>query len=275
MHSSNWRQEFNMVKPIIRWAGSKKKLVKKFSVYWDASYERYIEPFAGSACLFLHLAPKTASLNDLNSELINAYREIAINPDEVYAELQKIPVDKTNYYRVRSMDLSGCKQTFLAARFLYLNRLCFNGLYRTNRRGDFNVPFGGARSGAMPDHQRIIEFSDALQGVDLINLDFEQFIRQTVTIGDFVYLDPPYFVAEKRVFREYGNKQFGQDDLSRLLSVLEFIDQCGAKFLVSYHANDASRKLFTTWNVCEAPVARQIAGFTGSRRIETELLVSN
>jgi len=135
-------------KPFLRWAGSKRKLLPQLLEFTPKDYGRYVEPFAGSACLFFHLKPRKALLGDINHDLIRTYLEVKYRVKEVVAELEKLNCSKENYYRIRAWQserLSGPRQ---AARFIYLNRFCFNGLYRTNKTGQFNVPYGAERAGS-------------------------------------------------------------------------------------------------------------------------------
>src|SRR5580658_6327776 len=130
--------------PFLRWAGSKRRLLPTLQTFWTKKHKRYIEPFAGSACLFFAIKPPKAILGDLNPELISTYIEVKYRLPGVLAELAKLPPwNKREYLRLRSLDTATLEPRARAARFIYLNRFCFNGIYRTNLKGQFNVPYSG------------------------------------------------------------------------------------------------------------------------------------
>src|SRR5262245_49863637 len=126
------------LRPLLRWAGSKRKLISQLSEYWTQPSRRYIEPFAGSASLFFALRPNTAVLSDINPDLVAFLREVQKQPKAVYAEATSYPKNRKSYYAIRALKTSGLSTTRRAARFYYLNRFCFNGIYRTNEKGIFN-----------------------------------------------------------------------------------------------------------------------------------------
>ena len=161
-----------------------------------------------------------------------------------------------------------------AARFVYLNRLCFNGLYRTNRRGDFNVPYGAKGAGPMPDSAVLEAVSRCLREVNLVAKDFSE-VLEMVGQGDLVYMDPPYRVATRRIFREYQAGEFSSVDLGRLRSWLETLDKSGIDFIVSYADSKEGRCLSEGLYTKRVRVRRNIAGFAKHRRIAYELLISN
>src|SRR5216683_17251 len=179
--------------PLLRWAGSKRQIVPTLAQYWNDDFKRYVEPFAGSACLFFHLAPRTALLGDINSELLSTYRHVRIRHQEVSKLLRKMRKSEREYYRVRSLQPDLLSSAKRAARFIYLNRYCFNGLYRTNANGGFNVPYGGRGSGSLPSPEALQRASRLLKRATLINGDFEK-VLDRVKPGDFVYMDPPFSV---------------------------------------------------------------------------------
>lgn len=259
--------------PIFRWAGSKRKSLPTLAAFWSDRFERYIEPFAGSACLFLKLKPKVAVLADLNSALIQTYRTIRWNAQAVAEALYAIPRDTTTYYAIRRKVISATSAIERAAFFVYLNRNCFNGIYRTNMNGEFNVPFGAAQG----QYPRICDFDTAakmLKKAILLSADFGATLRH-LRKNDFVYLDPPFAATGVRTFVEYGKQSFGADDLERLSRHLNRIDRRGAFFLVSYANCPRAREIAKDWNSTTIEVRRQIAGFTAKRKMAGELLITN
>ena len=261
--------------PLLRWAGSKQRLVPKLADYWGSGYSRYVEPFAGSAALFFHLDPQAACLNDINTQLIECYERLAEDPDDLHQRVVSISSDEQAYYQVRAMNPADLSVEDRAARFIYLNRHCFNGIYRTNQKGDFNVPYGAAGAGGVPSLQRFQECSRTIKRARLSSQDFDEFIRGTVCAGDFVYLDPPYAVANRRIFRQYDKHSFGLDDVERLANCLDFIDSVGASFLVSYADSAEIKPLLSRWVSRRISTQRNVAGFAEHRRKAVEVLITN
>jgi DNA adenine methylase len=260
-------------KPFLRWAGSKRKQLPRLIQFWTDSHQRYVEPFAGSACLFFEIAPNQAILGDKNSSLIEVYRVVRDQPVRLYNRLCRIKRDAETYYRWRRQSQAELDPETRALRFLYLNRNCFNGIYRTNTSGDFNVPMG-REPGAYFSKADLLLCSSLLKRAKLIAGDFERTL-QHVRAGDFVYLDPPYAVKSRRVFREYGPTLFDTADVGRMTASLTRIVQAGADFLVSYADCKESRGIARQWNAVRLPIRRHVAGFTGSRRHAYEWLISN
>lgn len=260
--------------PFLRWAGSKRKLLHKLAPYWNDQYDRYIEPFVGSACLFFRIAPKKAILSDINQELISTYNAVSASPRAVFNRLVKIQKGKRSYYRMRSISPVSLPNLDRAARFIFLNRFCFNGLYRTNLQGAFNVPFCPSRTGDLPNWSELWAAAKQLRNASLFCRDFGESVS-LATRGDFVYLDPPYAVENRRVFREYGANCFGSDDLPRLNELLQQIHTNGAHFVLSYADCSEARSNFRHWETRRVFTHRNIAGFSRHRRRAVELLISN
>lgn len=260
--------------PLFRWAGSKKKLLPSIKERLPQEYGTYHEPFCGSACLFFDILPGAAALSDMNDELILAYQQIQRSPEQVFEFLKTFEVSKDKYYELRALDLSELAAPARAARFIYLNKLCFNGVYRTNKAGFFNVPMG-TKTGKMPTLEVLRKYSEALQGVSLLKGDFTSVI-DNVSQGDLVYLDPPYSKPEGRERGEYGPGSFHFTDIDRLISFLDKVDSVGAYFILSYCDCEIIRSfLREQWNSEVVSVKRHVAGFSAHRKIVDELIVSN
>jgi DNA adenine methylase len=258
----------------LRWAGSKKQIIPRLRNYWGDGFNRYIEPFAGSASLFFTIEPKKAILGDLNSDLIETLRVVKNFPRDLWKLLHAFKLGKATYYAIRQQDPDQLPLLERAARFIYLNRFCFNGLYRTNQRGAFNVPFGGKKTGDLPSIDILERCSELLKNASLVHGDFETVLRQT-RHGDFVYMDPPYRVKAKRVFREYHPDSFNEPDLKRLKRWMSLLDKRNVSFVVSYADSDEGRFLMTGFFAEIALVKRNIAGFSHRRARSTELIISN
>lgn len=258
----------------LRWAGSKKQLLPVLSSYYDLGSDRYVEPFAGSACLFFNVQPKKAVLGDINSELILTYREVKYRLPQLLKELQLMRKDKHEYYKVRALDPKSLSSSRRAARFIYLNRFCFNGLYRTNGNGNFNVPYGGDKSGNIPSRDTLSMCSKLLKNVRLVSGDFDRVLTQ-VRFGDFVYMDPPFSVKSRRVFNEYDASIFRSTDVQRLRIWMEKLDDMKIPFLVSYAESAEAKFLRRGFHSKVVQVKRNIAGFIGSRSYSKEIVISN
>src|ERR1700733_7557571 len=181
--------------PFLRWAGSKRRLLPVLQTFWTKNHTRYVEPFAGLACLFFALKPPKAILGDLNPELIATYIEVKYRIGAVLKELKRLkPEDKEEYIRLRSLDTSKMKPHARAARFIYLNRYCFNGIYRTNLLGQFNVPYSGVRCGSVPQDEVFEKCANRLRHARFMNSDFENVLKHAEK-GDLVYMDPPFAVC--------------------------------------------------------------------------------
>jgi len=263
-----------VLQPFLRWAGSKRQLVDRLKHFWCKSYSRYVEPFAGSSALFFALKPPNALLCDKNQELIEVYEVLRRHPTRLYRCVTAIPRSRGNYYRMRVQDTRNLSRLQRATRFLYLNRFCFNGLYRTNREGRFNVPYAPNGTGSFPSLEQFKACANALRRVTLRAWDFGTTLRYT-KCGDFVYLDPPYAVESRRIFREYGAGVFTQGDLHRLSEHLKGMHERGVAFLVSYADCSEARKYLSAWNCRRVRVRRNIAGFDEARRHAYEILAWN
>ena len=260
-------------RPFLRWAGSKRKQIGRLKLYWSKKFLRYVEPFAGSACLFFALQPEKALLGDSNEELINVYRQLRKHPREIHHRLVHIPRERKAYLRWRAKDVTKLDAKTRALRFIYLNHNCFNGIYRTNNAGQFNVPFGSKLSRYL-SRDEFFECSAALAQAEFSGGDFQKTLAR-VQFGDFVYLDPPYALKTRRLFCEYGEKPFSVDDIERLSEELERIDNIGATFVVSYADCPQSRELAKRWKSVKFLVRRHIAGFLDNRSSAFEWLITN
>lgn len=260
-------------KPFLRWAGSKRKQLARLGAFWSDSHTGYVEPFAGSACLFFSLAPQSAVLGDSNPELIDVYRVVRDAPERLYRRLCRLGRDLETYTRWRALHPKSLDVETRALRLIYLNRNCFNGIYRTNAAGHFNVPMGSKLSSYFTKDD-LIRCSHLLQDVKLVRGDFTKTIEH-VKRGNFVYLDPPYAVNSRRIFKEYGKDVFDTTDVPRFGETLTSIDNAKAEFLVSYADCREARTIARQWNAIRLPVRRNIAGFADARRNAYEWMITN
>jgi DNA adenine methylase len=261
------------VEPLLRWAGSKKKLLPVLLAAAPNDAQRYIEPFAGSAVLFLRLGAGNAILGDLNESLIETYRIVQRYPRAVWERASMLGDSPDDYYAIRAIPRDRLNAFERAAQFVYLNRYCFNGVYRTNRAGQFNVARGKGHL-FMPGLDAFQAFAKRLRAADLRCSDFEEILSEAGT-GDFVYLDPPYALGDKRDRGEYGCDAFREKDERRLIASLRAADRRGAKVLLSYSPATTVLHGLKKWRRHDLTVARNVAGFTSARRSADEVLLSN
>jgi DNA adenine methylase len=207
---------------------------------------------------------------------MNFYHVLGRNPELLHSDLLSIPRTKDAYLRTRSALHVTPDKHRRAVYFFFLNRNCFNGIYRTNKSGQFNVPFSASRTGGYPSLEEIQLAASALQlNSSLSTMDFEAFIKQRATRGAFFYIDPPYFMPRKRIFSEYQKLSFDEDDVERLFYQLELIEKNECSFLMSYPDCARARRLNKKWAVKYASVYRSVAGNLEYRRSQRELLISN
>ena len=218
--------------PLIRWAGSKRQLLPRLIHELPSHFGTYIEPFAGSACLFFAVNPAKAILSDRNPDLIEAYKTITRHPIRVLRGAQGMSASCNEYYRVRAQSSAALSPINRAVRFLYLNRHCFNALYRTNGSGAFNVPIG-RNTGGFPDEATFRRSAAALGRAELICSDFEETLSRAKK-SDFVYLDPPYVLRKGADKNVYGCGSFTARDLPRLIQQLEVLHSRKVHFVLSY-----------------------------------------
>lgn len=237
-----------MTKPFLRWAGGKRWLSKDLcpliSELLSRTQGRYVEPFLGSGAIFFGVSPNSALLSDLNQELIDAYRWVRDNPTLMEQTIKSWPVEKEEYYRIRSNHFMGGAQA--AARFIYLNRTCYGGIHRTNRKGEFNTPFGGGSR--TPDtlwkDSILSKCSEALtKTVSLKCSDFEKIIDST-TSGDIVFCDPTYSDVTKQHFDRYGSIVFDWNDQIRLANAVKRAHSRGVICIICNGAFNSIAKLY-------------------------------
>jgi DNA adenine methylase len=207
--------------------------------------------------------------------LIATYIEVKYRIGGVLQELKKLkPENKEVYKQLRGMDTSAMSAPGRAARFIYLNRYCFNGIYRTNLLGQFNVPYSGVRCGGFPADDVFQKCSSRLRSARFVQGDFEKVLVQA-NRGDLVYMDPPFAVRARRVFRQYDPSTFTHEDIARLRSWMLKLNAARINFVVSYAESEEADTLRRNFSYETVTVRRNIAGFTGSRIQTNELLISN
>jgi DNA adenine methylase len=275
--TSEFRPARGAPRPFLKWAGGKTQLLAELHSRLPARFESYHEPFVGGGALFFSLQLQNARLGDINEQLIDCYRVVQTNVEPLIRQLRQWQeqIDKESFYRIRGLNerrLGAVKQ---AARMIYLNKTCFNGLHRVNRRGLFNVPYGRYKNPFVCDEKNLRAVSIALQGVDLRAGPFES-VLDNASAGDFVYFDPPYQpLSATSSFTSYSPESFGESQQRRLAEVFRSLDDRGCRILLSNSNTPLIRELYARYHV-ETVFARRAINSKGDRRGRiSELLVRN
>jgi DNA adenine methylase len=264
-------------RPFIKWAGGKRQLLRQYFPYLPltAAYDRYFEPFLGGGALFFHLQPTQAILGDVNAELINSYQIVRDHPEALLQCLQQYQPSKQDFYCIRALDPKKLSPIESAARFIYLNKTCYNGLYRVNRRGHFNVPYGRLRSNKFFDSRVIRAASHTLQGAQLLLTTFEQTL-QSAGNRDFVYLDPPYLPTSSTAkFTHYTADMFIEEDQIRLAQEFYRLHAQGCLIMLSNSETPLIRELYKDFEIIPVACPRPINSKVLRRQPVTELLIRN
>ncbi len=232
--------------------------------------EDYFEPFVGAGCVYFKLAPARATISDKNAQLIRTYRAIGDDPDRVFALLQSVPLQKDAYLRLRALPVDQLSNAQAAARLIFLMKSCFNGVYRENKAGQFNTPWGG-KVFKLPGASDLRLISDALKNTRVVHADFADALAPAGA-GDFVYLDPPY--PQTRHRGEFGG-EFSAADLGRLLKECRRLDRAGAKVMLSYVDCDVLRDQLPAWNRRTLSAHRSVSSMTSFRGATAEVVLTN
>jgi DNA adenine methylase len=264
--------------PCVKWAGGKRYLVPEILKRMPARIKTYYEPFFGGGAVFFALANEgrfeRAVISDSNEELMRAYAAIANQTTAVIKALKEHVYSEEHYYRVRSLDPISLAPPARAARFIYLNRVCFNGLYRVNKKGSFNVPFGRYTNPTICDEEGLRAAARVLKGTAKGALDFEA-ATLTAKRGDVVYFDPPYVPSsETSDFTAYTVGGFGADQHERLRDVAKRLSEKGALVLLSNSDTPLVRRLYKGFRIERVEAPRRVNSRGDGRGNVAELLIS-
>lgn len=265
--------------PIVKWVGGKRQLMFELIKNMPKSYNRYFEPFIGGGALFFELQPEQAYISDMNEELINLYQVVRDNVDELIIDLKKHDISKEYFMEIRNIDRTEDYENWSsiqkASRFIYLNRTCFNGMYRVNSKGEFNVPFGHYKNPRIVDENNLTNCSNLLQRTEIRHADFSEILTK-VQEGDFVYFDPPYVpLSETSSFTSYTKDGFDIDMQFKLRDVCDELDNKGVKFMLSNSDTKLVNKLYVNHEIKKVFASRQINANADGRGKITEVLVRN
>lgn len=237
-------------RPILKWAGGKQQMVDLLLARTPTKYGKYIEPFFGGGALFFALQTNKAVIADSNPELINLYNTIATDVDTVISHLREMPNDKEFFYEIRSKNVEDFSKPLQAARTIYLNRTCFNGLYRVNRQGKFNVPFGDYKKPLICDEENLRSASSSLSKATIMLGDYKAVLQETAEPGDFIYLDPPYLPISKYAdFKRYTKEQFYEEDHRELAEEVERLCELGCHVVLTNSNHPLVHELFDKYKV--------------------------
>lgn len=265
--------------PIVKWVGGKRQLMFDLLKNMPEDCNRYFEPFIGGGALFFELQPDNAYISDMNEELINLYQVVRDNVDELIADLQKHNISKDYFMEIRNIDRTDEYKNWSdvkkASRFIYLNRTCFNGMYRVNSKGEFNVPFGHYKNPRIIDENNLLNCSELLKKTEIKCADFSDILSK-VQKDDFVYFDPPYVpLNETSGFTSYTKDGFDIDMQFKLRDVCDELDSMGVKFLLSNSDTKLVNKLYANYEIKKVFASRQINANADGRGKITEVLVRN
>jgi len=268
----------------VKWAGGKGKLIPQFEKHFPEKIDTYFEPFLGSGAIFFHIVqshkPKKIILSDVNHILIELYRNVKENPDHLIKLLREhkknhTPENSEYYYNMREKYNQLQNTIEKSALFLYLNRTCFNGLYRENSKGHFNVPMGKYKNPSIVNDTKLLKASQILKNAEVLEKDFEE-ILDSVKKGDFVYLDPPYHpVSETSSFTSYSKDDFGKEDQKRLAKFCKKLNEKGAKFMLSNSDTKFIKTLYSEFNIHLVSTRRMISADKSKRNMINEVVVTN
>lgn len=273
--------------PFIKWVGGKRGLLGQILEKFPTKFENYHEPFLGGGAVFFELYSRgllrnrKVYLSDINGELINAYKVVKNSPDKLIDNLEsfKRQHNKEFYYKIRELDRKGDfkKLTDIqrATRFIYLNKTCFNGLYRVNRKGYFNTPIGSYKNPNIADRDTILNASEALQNAIISNKPFNEVVNNARE-GDLIYLDPPYFPLNKTSnFTSYDENSFLEEKQKELLEVFEILDKRGCFVLHSNSDTEFIKDLYQGYNIDFVQANRFINSKSSGRGKISEVLIRN
>ncbi|MBL8132470.1 MAG: DNA adenine methylase [Anaerolineae bacterium] len=269
--------EIYQAAPFLKWAGGKSALLAQFRLHFPGrrSIRRYFEPFLGGGAVFFHLHPPKSFLFDRNAALIEVYQVVRDDVDGLIEAL-RIHQNKEDYfYAVRAQDPSTLSPAERAARLIFLNKTCYNGLYRVNRSGQFNVPFGSYKNPTICDEFGLHAASAALHDAQIEVADFEEAVLEAKA-GDMIYFDPPYEpLSPTSSFTKYTSDGFSSADQRRLARVFAELDERGCKLMLSNSSASLIYELYQKFPIHEIRARRQINSRADGRGAITELLITN
>lgn len=271
-----------LVEPVLKWVGGKRQLLKDIEIHIPRKFSTFYEPFLGGGAVLFHLQPHKAVVNDINEELINVYTVIRDNVEELIEDLKKHKNEAEYFYNIRELDrdkeaynrLSSIKK---ASRIIYLNKTCYNGLFRVNQQGEFNTPFGRYKNPNIVNEVTLRAVSNYFNKAQITFkcIDFEESVKG-IRKGSFVYFDPPYDpVSDSANFTGYDKGGFDRDEQIRLKQLCDKLNNRNVKFLLSNSATEFILDLYKDYNIAIVKAKRAINSRGDKRGEVNEVLVKN
>jgi DNA adenine methylase len=263
------------VRPVLKWAGGKQQLVRALRSRFPTNHAKYIEPFFGGGALFFAQQPAIAVLADANAELMHFYGVVANRVEELIGAAKTLISNSNQYYEIRKVDPATLNDVERAARFLYLNRTCYNGLYRVNRKGEFNVPFGRYKNPSICDATALRRGSDLLQRATLVTGDYKHVLLTYAEPKDFIFLDPPYIpISKYSDFKRYTNRQFREQDHRDLANLAHELHERGCYVMLTNSNHPLVRELYQAFEIVVVPTKRYINS-VGSNRMGEDVIITS
>ena len=260
-------------KPILKWAGGKTQMLDILVSNAPKQYNKYIEPFVGGGALFFELSPKNGIIADSNLEIINLYKTIAEDVDELIKKLKEMKNEEEFYYMVRAIEPKTLTNVERAARTLYLNRTCYNGLYRVNKQGQFNVPFGKYKNPKICDEEKLYAVSKVLKNTTIVHGDYKDVLYDYAKPGDFIFLDPPYFpISQYSDFKRYTKEQFHDEDQIKLAAEVKRLRDIGCHVLLTNSNHPLVHEFYKEFEISVHQTKRNISS-KASKRSGEDVLV--
>ncbi len=272
-------------KPFVKWVGGKRQLLTQFRLMnlyppekFDPKTGRYFEPFVGGGAVFFDLLPEKAFLSDLNNDLVITYNVIKKEVEKLISTLKKHKTDKEYFLKIRAQNSNELTDLEIASRFIFLNRTCFNGMYRVNSKGGFNVPFGKYTNPLICDEQNLRKVSNALKEVEIKKQDYKEVLKKAKK-GDFVYFDPPYYpVSKTSSFTSYTSEAFLEKEQTELRDTFSELSKRGCFVMLSNSDTPFINKIYSEIKgvrITKVQAGRAINSDASKRGKITEVLVTN
>jgi len=261
------------IKPILKWAGGKTQLLPHLLPKTPITYRKYIEPFFGGGALFFALQPENAVIADSNPEIINVYQQVSDSVEEVISYLSQYQNTNDMFYAVRSQDWEKMSKPEAAARTIYLNKTCFNGLYRVNRQGKFNVPYGKYKNPTICDEDGLRNASVLLKKAIIVCGDYKDVLNKYANQGDYIFLDPPYLPVSKYAdFKRYTKEQFYEEDHRELAQEIERLSALGCHTVLTNSNHPLVHELYSDYPIEVLSTKRFISSKADNRKGEDVII---
>ena len=261
------------LKPILKWAGGKRQILSELKKCLPKNFKRYLEPFIGGGALFFSLNKNNSIISDTNDELINLYNEISKNPKKIIKNLKKYKNNKDFFYTIRKTVPANLADK--ASRTIYLNRTCFNGLYRVNKKGEFNVPYAYNKNVKLVDENNLLKISRLLKKTKILNLSYDLVLKRYAKKDDLVFLDPPYLpISQYSDFKRYTKEQFYLNDHKKLASLFKELHKKGCYLILTNSNSPEVHKLYKKFSIKILNTKRNINS-KGNLRTGKDIIVTN